>query len=175
MKKGIKNDRMYQDKYLEDPSVYDMFDEKTPAETIGVLQELVKKYRGRNLLFKVDYQPDGTYINMVDRVWETDAELKARQDEFKNRGKLAKQRKEAEELAVYNRLHKKFGGMKVDAPKPADICVTMLGDGQYKLVGWTDKGIDFVGNNAPSIINSKRYSEIKKLIDKKQLRAIYQG
>lgn len=96
-------------------SFYDILDQKTPEEVIERMRELQSEYEGRKISFDVEpFGYDGglelvLYEHRLenDEEFEKRTEAEAKEREMKNN---QYQKKEAKELAEYERLKKKFEG-----------------------------------------------------------------
>ena len=96
-------------------SFYDILDQRTPEEVIERMRELQSEYTGRKISFDVEpYGYDGgTQLVLYEHRLENDEEfekrtkIEAKEREMKNN---QYQKKEATELAEYERLKKKFEG-----------------------------------------------------------------
>lgn len=96
---------------------YDVLDGKTPDQVVEAMKYYQDKYAGRDVYF--DIQPygydGGKDLKLRERRLENDKEFEKRVAEEKKakaKAKEAKATKEAKEFLEYQRLQKKFEGVK---------------------------------------------------------------
>jgi len=100
-------------KRLDHESFYDILDQNTPEQVIGIMQAYIESCKGQDIYFNVaSYGYDGgIQLELWERRLETDEEFEkriAKEAVAKAKEKKAKAAKREKELAEYQRLKKKF-------------------------------------------------------------------